>query len=277
MLDLATYYAVNKEIMERHVGMTVEQIGAYKDYVEHWPLPTYHFNRDYWAELARQTRGLPLIYDSFDEFWTEFKTWFDVRVYDYIKMLIAVHSEYHPLHNYDRTEEHTENVGRSGKKQTSGKERNHTTQNGRNSTTTKNTATVEGESTTQRDGTTEEESTTTNKVNGYNGEEMTVRDTEESSGKKTDAESVVATSKDSNSATTEGSAHYNSAADGYRDINSTEVDKEEQTTKRAIRAYGNIGVTTSQQMIESEIALRQNHVIKYMVSDFKKDFCIMVY
>lgn len=253
MLDLATYYTVNKTVMEQHVCFSVQNIGEYRDYIEKWPTPAYKFDKDYWAEIARQTRGLPLIYDSFEEFWEEFQTWFNARVYDYIKMLIATHADYHPINNYDRTEEHTENVGRSGKKHTTGKERNQSTQNGKNTTTAKNTVTEEGEN------------TTTNKVNGYNGEEMTKRDSAET------------TNKNNNTATAEGNAHYNSASDGYRNIDSLEVDNAEQTTKRAIRVYGNVGVTTSQQMIESEIALRRNHVIKYMVSDFKKDFCIMVY
>lgn len=253
MLDLATYYMVNKDVMERHVYFSVQSIGEYKDFVEQWPTPAYKFDKDYWSEIARQTRGLPLIYDSFEEFWEEFQTWFNARVYDYVKMLIATHAEYHPIHNYDRTEEHTESVGRSGKKHTTGKERSQNTQNGKNSVTSKTTATNEGES------------TTTNKVNGYNGEEMTTRD---SSDKK---------NKENNTGTDESNAHFNSASDGYRNIDSMEVDKEEQTTKRTIHSFGNIGVTTTQRMIESEIALRRDHVVKYMVSDFKKDFCIMVY
>lgn len=253
MLDLATYYTVNKQVMESHVHFTVQSIGEYKEYCEQWPTPAYNFEKNYWSEIARQARGLPIIYDSFDEFWAEFKTWFDVRVYDYVKMLIAVHSEYNPIHNYDRTEDHTENVGKSGKKQMNGKERNQTTQNGKNISTTKTASTAEGEK------------TTTNKVNGYNGEEMTTRDIAES------------TNKESNTATGEDSAHFNSASDGYRHIDSLEVDKEESNRNSKIHSYGNIGVTTTQKMIESEIMLRRNHVITHMVSDFKKDFCIMVY
>lgn len=45
-----------------------------------------------------------------------------------------------------------------------------------------------------------------------------------------------------------------------------------------IRAYGNIGVTTSQQMLESEISLRSKYdMYDIITSEFKKKFCIMIY
>lgn len=44
------------------------------------------------------------------------------------------------------------------------------------------------------------------------------------------------------------------------------------------RIYGNIGVTTSQQMIEAEMELRNKYNIYQMISDsFKSTFCVMVY
>lgn len=45
-----------------------------------------------------------------------------------------------------------------------------------------------------------------------------------------------------------------------------------------IRAYGNIGVTTSQQMLESEISLRSKYdMYGIITTEFKKKFCIMIY
>lgn len=43
------------------------------------------------------------------------------------------------------------------------------------------------------------------------------------------------------------------------------------------RAHGNIGVTTSQQMIESERKVVQFNMVQYIVDDFKQRFCLMVY
>lgn len=44
------------------------------------------------------------------------------------------------------------------------------------------------------------------------------------------------------------------------------------------RIHGNIGVTTSQQMLESELALAPKlSIINYIVESFRKRFCILVY
>lgn len=45
-----------------------------------------------------------------------------------------------------------------------------------------------------------------------------------------------------------------------------------------IRAHGNIGVTTNQQMIEAEIAMRHNHnLYNIILNDFITKFCLGVY
>ena len=57
------------------------------------------------------------------------------------------------------------------------------------------------------------------------------------------------------------------------DNNSSEVD----STHEGQRS-GNIGVTTSQQMVEAELALRAKHNMYQIIADsFKRHFCIMVY
>lgn len=43
------------------------------------------------------------------------------------------------------------------------------------------------------------------------------------------------------------------------------------------RMHGNIGVTTSQQMLESELKIARFNLIKQISDVFIKDFCIMVY
>ncbi len=41
--------------------------------------------------------------------------------------------------------------------------------------------------------------------------------------------------------------------------------------------YGNIGVTTTQQMIKEEREVVQFNIVGYIIEDFKQRFCIMVY
>lgn len=49
------------------------------------------------------------------------------------------------------------------------------------------------------------------------------------------------------------------------------------TSTRTGRTHGNVGVTTSQQMIEAERKVSEFNIIDYIVQSFKRRFCIMVY
>lgn len=46
---------------------------------------------------------------------------------------------------------------------------------------------------------------------------------------------------------------------------------------RTGRAWGNIGVTTSQQMIESEREVSDFNIYQVIIDDFKRRFCLLVY
>lgn len=56
------------------------------------------------------------------------------------------------------------------------------------------------------------------------------------------------------------------------------VDRERDfTDTRNMRARGNIGVTTTQEMIQQERDIVQFNMIDYIVNDFKNQFCLLVY
>lgn len=45
----------------------------------------------------------------------------------------------------------------------------------------------------------------------------------------------------------------------------------------AAHIHGNIGVTTTQEMINQELELRKFNIATYIAEEFKKEFCILVY
>lgn len=51
----------------------------------------------------------------------------------------------------------------------------------------------------------------------------------------------------------------------------------ETNVKHTAHLYGNIGVTTSQHMINEELAMRRGDLESYIIDDFKHRFCVMVY
>ena len=47
--------------------------------------------------------------------------------------------------------------------------------------------------------------------------------------------------------------------------------------KRSARIWGNVGVTTTQQMIEEERRVSQFNIMDYIIESFIKRFCLMIY
>lgn len=73
--------------------------------------------------------------------------------------------------------------------------------------------------------------------------------------------------------------NYNSVNERTLDLKSTSSETENTTgdTTRTLKRHGNIGVTTSQQMIESELELRKKFFFEIVFSDIDKYLTLAVY
>ena len=86
-----------------------------------------------------------------------------------------------------------------------------------------------------------------------------------------------ATAKASGS-NTQSRAGYNQDAGMVDDQQDTQKTSSQADTKRKGRMYGNIGVTTSAQMLEGEISVRDRfNIYDIICKSFKNKFCVMVY
>lgn len=89
--------------------------------------------------------------------------------------------------------------------------------------------------------------------------------------------------QDSKNATFENPAHMKTAqrVESTDNTNANTTGSTTATTKntntRKARLYGNIGVTTTQQMLEEERKLLEFDIVGKIVDDFIHNFCIMVY
>lgn len=150
--------------------------------------------------------------------------------------------EYNPIENYDRQESETT----GGTSQHSGTD---TTRNNRTGSETRN---YSSEDETAQDD--------TYKVAAYDSNTMVEREQENHEGSASRSASESASVTDAGSQTLE---HGEKITD---------------TGTRVSRIHGNIGVTTSQQMIESEIELIPKlNFYSRIVDEFKRRFCILVY
>lgn len=168
-------------------------------------------------------------------------TWFTSRKTDFQYMWDALHAEYNPIENYDRHDDFTEEID-----STTNRESNVKT-------------TQEGETTTEDNSTTTPGKTTEEQVSAF------------------DSSSYQPSRKTTESGTesSEGSSHgTNSSSTNGEGTEQTVLD---HTKTNSGRSHGNIGVTTNQQMIESELQLRRFNLYKTIALEFEDEFTIPIY
>lgn len=90
-------------------------------------------------------------------------------------------------------------------------------------------------------------------------------------------------SSDDESTASSGSADSVNTVNGYNGDaehdrqNTTGKSETKRGNKHNAHLYGNIGVTTSAEMLEGELEIRKQDLISIIVREFKENFCIMVY
>ena len=170
------------------------------------------------------------------------------------RIALALNSEYNPIHNYDRYEEWSDH--------TEGDYRNDLKRGGSDTTTNS------GETNTTGTGSISENTTksTEEKVSAFNESAYQPKQITDETGNtitgSTNAEKVTASNDETH---TYGGTEYGSGDDRRDSTHNGHL-------------YGNIGVTTSQQMIEAEIDLRSNQNMYAIAAElFADDLLLMLY
>lgn len=202
-------------------------------------------NRDIFIQnLMMETVELEVIYPDPAILRGAIDIWSARRLPIWEKLVDTTEYEYNPIWNYDRTE--SEQNSRTGS----------------SSGTTRNTGTVTDDGETTNAGTTTEAKTHLHDVAGFN---------------SSTTEADTAADRDRDNSTITASA--NGTADNVRTYNTstTASDDSEDASDRQLRAYGNIGVTTTQEMIWSERNVVDFSVMEVIIREFIMQFCIAVY
>lgn len=172
---------------------------------------------------------------------TAIGTWSNKHYRTFEKWIAALNLEYNPLENYDRIEDWTD----------TGKENSKVKFTDETSTETDSITTSEGSS--NQNGNTEDlvsafDSST------YQESEKHVIDTDEDHSDEVNSNTKLTNDTEQN----------------------TEGDKDTED-KHTGRIHGNIGVTTSQQMLQSELDIARFNLIQQITDLFGTELCIMVY
>ena len=64
---------------------------------------------------------------------------------------------------------------------------------------------------------------------------------------------------------------------GYNETDLVNSSGDSTDVKRKARIWGNVGVTTTQQMIEEERRVSQFNISDYIIESFKRRFCLLIY
>lgn len=161
------------------------------------------------------------------------------------KWIDALNIKYEPLYNYDRTESWTDTGERTVDENTSNT----------------NTQTSTSSNETTSDGSTTDDATTTNKISAY-----------DSSTLQNDTQSTS-----NGSVTTESSGTSTNESSASESLRGTRNEEESTSNVKTGRAYGNIGVTTSQNMLQAEWDIAYLNIYSAITDLFAEEFCIQVY
>lgn len=117
--------------------------------------------------------------------------------------------------------------------------------------------------------------TNTEKETGKSNSTSSTESNANGTNENTESETAFNTESFKNRTKNAGTDTASSTASATNESNNTVT--RETKVQHTAHLYGNIGVTTSQQMINEELAMRRGDLESYIIEDFKHRFCIMVY
>ena len=208
--------------------------------------------------------------------------WFSRRLFDFDRMYKALRMEYSPIDNYNRIEDikreykdsgsdtETLTLGSSTTSKHSGSDTETTTLG--SSTTSSHTGT---DTENTQGGGSNEKGVSAYNEDGYTNRE---KDTETHNSNNTQTFNSTVTNTGSGSDTQEQRFDSTITNTGSgSDMTQTDYGKQHTETENT-HIHGNIGVTTTQEMIESEMSLRAKYDIYKIISrEFEREFLVQIY
>lgn len=213
-----------------------------------------------------------VIYTDGDFLKVAINTWFERKFNMIDRWIKAINIDYKPLENYNRVEKWTDKS--NGTTSNNGTKNSKTNNSGSDNGTNTNKETVDNTSS----GSTSigaQTSADETKVSAFNTETYSPSEKNESTvGSRTD------TTSDTGKTTTDGTYTKNNSFTNESTVVDTTSDNgtSNNTSEHNGEIYGNIGVTTSQKMLELEMTLwGKIDIYRDTAEMFVQDFCIMVY
>lgn len=224
--------------------------------------------------ILAECAELECLFPSTDTMRSMIGLWSKLNISVWERIFTASKLDYNPIENYNRTEIETISDDRTDTH--SGNDVNRLSGTDTETTSGTNTQTNTGTDTHTTSETNSGTDTTTNSQTAYDSNSPYVHDTSSllHGHSKSGSDSLAYGHTISDTGSGSASTSYGKTetlTHGEKIVHEGDITKENHTT-------GNIGVTTSQQMLEQEIELSAKlNVMKMIVDSFKERFCLLVY
>lgn len=249
------------------------------------------------GSILMRCQEFELLYSDPDFMTDAVNIWSRKNYWTFDKWIKAINIKYDPLYNYDRTEEWTDthegDYSKKGSSNSSGNTSESSdftrTDNLKQSTDMTRTDNLAHSSDYTRtdDLASTNDTTVTHSEAAFNSStltpvsnDVTDQDTSNTGTQRTaGSESNTGTVRDAGTVDNTGTVRdMGSSSGSYGNTNgSSESGDDSFENKHTGRMYGNIGVTTSQQMLKSEIDIARWNMYEHIADLFASEFCIMVY
>lgn len=224
--------------------------------------------------ILLETAELEVVYPDPRFFKTAINLWSNTRLDTWNRIYHAAQLEYNPIENYDRYE--TETSGNT--RQHSGVDSTSESIQGSSVTDGENTRTISNTNTTSNSnqGSGSDSQTTTNEITAFDSNALVTHDRSATTGQNSSTLTQSGTETQSGTDTlTDDTTVTNTES---KTGSFTHGEKIADSASRESHIHGNIGVTTSQQMLQSELEISEKlNIYDYIVQEFKRRFCILVY
>lgn len=227
---------------------TLSVLGLYKyrnDIFDGFRVPENVSRETCLNKILLETAELESLFTEPDILKFAITTWTETNYKIWEKLNNTTTLEYNPIENYNRTEKrsHTENENRDLKDTENSKYK----QNNIGSENTENTV---------------------NSTTGEKQKNVAFNETDAKLFQETENNGETSTRQNVNS---------NENIESGGDVQRTNKGNIERKYNDELNAFGNIGVTTTQEMIKQEREVSTFNIINFIVADFKKTFCLLLY
>ena len=225
------------------------------------------------ALILSETAELETVYPNPETMRIVVSAWSRARVPSWERMYLALTEDYNPLHNYDRHE--TESGTDTGTRTETDTGTRTETDTGTRTETDTGTVTTDDDSTV----TDSTSGTATDQTTGFNSN--TFADDKKTLSISSGTQTVDGTKEETRNLS-RGETRNLSRGE-TRNLSHGETrnlsrgETRNLANSRTLHAYGNIGVTTSAQMLNEELEVRKTDMFRIITDEFTEYFCVGLY